>query len=260
MAWISTLGIAIGETRRTCVTQEPLYDILHNSFNLSDQIQPDLPLFPFILTTIILSLYHPQRYVILRRLLILHGVAIAIRGILITLTALPDPHSVCRNRIKEYKIQNILLRSLNLIYSLHHGEMTCCDLIVSGHTIVYAAGIQIIWRYFSTPFYLLRIIFIFIATIGVFLLLLSKMHYSIDIVVALLVVQIVWQNYHLYLPFSSSTTIEKSKIKYTKKTIWEWWEIQGQVKVKYLDLQHTICFILIGTLFFFITRVPNIYI
>lgn len=110
--------------------------------------------------------------------------------------------------------------------------MTCCDLIVSGHCLLFSMIFQVVWRYFSSNRYLLHWYFSATCIGSMILVVVTRMHYTIDAVVAVLVNQVLWQNYHLLLNY---TQIDLHRDDFQRKspssffssklsTFFKWWD------------------------------------
>lgn len=63
---LGTFGIAVAETRKQCVTSEPLYDVLHKG-ELYKHVSADQTIPGVVFFIIVLVLIHPQRSLIFRR-------------------------------------------------------------------------------------------------------------------------------------------------------------------------------------------------
>lgn len=112
--------------------------------------------------------------------------------------------------------------------------MTCCDLIVSGHCLLFSMILQVVWRFFSSSRNLLRWYFFAACIASMVLVVVTRMHYTIDAVVAVLVTQVLWQNYHVLLNYVQTDLHRddfqrKSPSYFSSKivTVFKWWDSEN---------------------------------
>lgn len=217
---IHSLLLAMNEAQPACAHTPRLGDVMHPPILLStgatstasrgmfwvaaplrglrqgldSVVHPDTILKALTYGVIATLFVHPDRFLLLRRLLLLHGVLSLTRGILISSTILPSPHSGCRDRVVDPSLARAGERALALtlkimeipphLLGLRFGyDLTCCDLIISGHTCVLSADILLLlsaWRGKYWPHVLAG------ATAIVALMFAHPdRHYSIDVMITL---------------------------------------------------------------------------
>jgi hypothetical protein len=166
-----------------------------------------------LLCTGVLILTHPKRLMVFRRLLVIYSIILILRSICVVATSLPDPSSKCVETrpyihytqpppIEEMKRQHSFWRGVQ--QSLFPFESsTCGDLIFSGHTVSFILC-SLIWdRYFTGkrsrwPVYLFHVV----SVAGLLSMLSVRFHYTIDILVAIIVTVAVWQRYHIFVDYT----------------------------------------------------------
>jgi len=133
-------------------------------------------------------LFDNRRLIIIKRVAILFSILFMLRNLSMIVTSLPDPSPLCR-RVSTEQL-NINPRS---IFDALTG-ITCGDMIFSGHTITLLMPPMLHMHYFGG---IMSIFFWINAFVGTIFILLSRLHYSIDIFIAYLVVPFVFWIYHL---------------------------------------------------------------
>eukprot|EP00164_Ancoracysta_twista_P015109 GFYU01024826.1.p1 GENE.GFYU01024826.1~~GFYU01024826.1.p1 ORF type:complete len:267 (-),score=50.57 GFYU01024826.1:83-883(-) len=145
----------------------------------------DIVLGTLALLCIIRCVFHPQGITALTRFFALHAFVMMFRSVCLIVTSQPDPSPSCVN-FKEP--ENWLI-----FYPL--GQTTCGDMMFSGHTAFYCLLGLNVWRYFGLVECVLATLITSTATI---LLVIGRIHYTIDIIIGLYVAWTVNHLYHLY--------------------------------------------------------------
>ncbi len=154
--------------------QRPLYDLFHSMIPYSEYSKyiSEMILLFFIL--ILLYLFYKKRNIsIFNHFIILLAIIQFVRGILFSLTLLPDSSQNCT--------YGILLGS-------------CNDLLFSGHIAVVFIILLFTYQYklFSNQ---IQKIFLFLFVFMILFILSARNHYSIDVIVALLTTYIIYYFY-----------------------------------------------------------------
>lgn len=136
-----------------------------------------------------------MRLTILRRILVINAILYIGRAFCVIFTLLPSPYTGYENRPKHYWFQqNIFYQSIFVLLRI---EVTSTDLFYSGHTVSMTLIFLAIKTYSHCSWLkksiALLILFALISIIGV------KFHYTIDVVIALILTTLVWTMYHLAL-------------------------------------------------------------
>jgi len=212
----------------------PLYDPLANEtgeWNFKRSIPDHLMLFG-ILSTILLLAADINREVallkILKRILIITGFLYLLRAITISVTTMPPPFTNCKLR-KANNVKNYVVNALEQII----GNLSCTDLIFSGHALSLIIACLTIDYYFShrymVPMYYL------LAIGGSLTIIAARMHYTVDVILSWIIVVAIFVIYHLIIMIDLSPTREDQAFfgpesKYPRP-IWNWF-IRG---IKFLD-------------------------
>lgn len=165
----------------------PLPDLIHDNV-LYVPAEPLVNMFitahvAYILVRILL---HPQRLTVLRRSVMVYALAMLLRAVLILSIGLPDENPACgRNRSRvDFSASNLIARLF--------GGNTCGDLIYSGHTIGLLLPALVQGHYFGGA---MGYIISFSALIQAFLIVVSKLHYGVDVAIALMAVSLLFWSY-----------------------------------------------------------------
>ncbi len=154
--------------------QRPLYDLFHSMIPYSEYSKyiSEIILLFFILILFYL-LYKKRDISIFNHFIILLAIIQFVRGILFSITLLPDS-------------------SQNCTYSIFLGS--CNDLLFSGHIAVVFIILLFTYQYklFSTQ---IQKIFVFLFIFMILFILSARNHYSIDVIVALLTTYIIYYFY-----------------------------------------------------------------
>ncbi|KNC53141.1 uncharacterized protein AMSG_09217 [Thecamonas trahens ATCC 50062] len=203
IVYLHSLLLAMNEARPACATTPPLADWIHQppipvlaslTAPLYRHIDPDKLLMLMTWVVIAVFVVHPDRFLLLRRLLVLHATLSLIRGVLISLTTLPSPHPGCRGRVVDDSFARAAERAAALtlrimeippqLLGLRYGyEQTCCDLIISGHTCVLSANVMVLDTALSARW--LRPVLAGATALIALLLIYPTRHYSIDVIITL---------------------------------------------------------------------------
>jgi len=184
------------------------YFTIPMSTKLADTVAGILPTFVWIRFFIIpgpLSM----RWTIYQRIHFIWGILWALRGISIVSTVLPNPDRTCTPKITFPN--NIFMEAwANMPWVFWHSELTCEDVLFSGHTVGLTLGTLVFMRYEQwTPWFgasaraglqsmvtLLRIALMSQALIGYYVIIASKFHYSADVLVGFLMTLMIFSWYH----------------------------------------------------------------
>jgi len=127
---------------------------------------------------------HPRRRHLCRRLLIMWAIIYLMRATTIVVTSLPDPNDMCRNG-----------EIPNTVETFFSG-LSCGDMIFSGHTVALILGPLMMHQAFPRMPQWVAIGMWFYACTGMFALLATHMHYTVDILVAVYISFLTFIGYH----------------------------------------------------------------
>ncbi|KAI9473625.1 MAG: hypothetical protein EXX96DRAFT_578698 [Benjaminiella poitrasii] len=189
------------------ISKHPLRDLLHDVFPRIASVQ----IVNYLLTTTIVytlagfavqSPDWPSRFIILRRWGFIMGFIYVFRGITLLITTLPSP-MLDQCQPPEIELTGSLNERFGFILSVIGGTaLTCTDNIFSGHTSMMMSCIMI-WRVHSRlrrPFSWLLYA---IASAGILTILFTRLHYSIDVVLAIYITYTAWDVYLRYVQEAS---------------------------------------------------------
>lgn len=169
---------------------DPLLDFL-SPYYLGSGLSPDLadtlaqlgPLIIFLRPL----LMREKALLVLRRQLFIIGTCYLIRAPFVLMTVLPNPLTSCKTQITSSLFYDAFLQFAQL-------RTSCGDVLFSGHTIVFLiAGLS--WSTYPLSPITTWIAWIF-TSLGITVLVASTYHYTVDCVVGVIVVSLVWKLYH----------------------------------------------------------------
>jgi hypothetical protein len=179
-------------------------------------------------------LFHPSKVKIMRRFAAIQGTCFLLRSITIMATILPNPYDTCVNMSRDDEIPvwealkvmlGMRITCGDVLYSGHAANFTLMALIWQEYGVGFAsspqaekrgsvsnafaldvsispdAQIEIIRKY-SQEWYtgvLLPRIFWIVAVLGYFIIIACRFHYTVDVVVGIVVVAKQWGLYHMII-------------------------------------------------------------
>lgn len=148
-----------------------------------------------------------MRWTVLCRMFLIWGFLWAFRGIMVISTALPNPEKTCKPAISFP--ENILLEALaNMPFVFWKSELTCHDVIFSGHAVAVTLATLVYlhyserapWPLFHVwPQWLSFLINGAVVTnmlVGFFIIIVSRTHYTADVLLGITMSVLVFQAYH----------------------------------------------------------------
>ncbi|VDD96514.1 unnamed protein product [Enterobius vermicularis] len=141
---------------------------------------------------LILIAFHKSRLIILRRILFIGASLYTMRTISMMSTQLPsgyaDNYSRCRPIVDKpaftILVQRTLQQFIQLGFQDSNQKMLCGDLLFSGHTLAMVLSSFTIAYYLPKSMQLLRYIPTFLTWIGMICMIVSRTHYTIDVLFA----------------------------------------------------------------------------
>ena len=147
--------------------------------------------------------------ILLRRILIICGIAYCGRTISIPQTLLPNPDPECVPRLHPDSFV------LSVILIPFGSTVTCMDVFYSGHTIPITCAILAWVDYLRPPFRAIRLAGIALSCFSLSGILMTHFHYTVDVFYGAAVTVAVWKLYHFALSCPSVFYYFKSLV---------WWE------------------------------------
>ncbi|VDM45304.1 unnamed protein product [Toxocara canis] len=152
----------------------------------------------------VLTLMHRHRWIILRRIAFIGALLYFGRCITMFVTQVPvaDPNYYCAPRLTgdDLNLRNIILRALRTVtgigLKINGKHVLCGDYIYSGHTVVLVTSCLFIREYSPRRWKPLHFLSLMVSAAGVILLLISRGHYSIDVIISYWISTRVFWTYH----------------------------------------------------------------
>jgi membrane-associated phospholipid phosphatase len=139
---------------------------------------------------LIRTIFHPRGITMIRRFAIMHGICCALRSLTLVSTTYPDPQPSCAHFDRPDGAYDFWVRTV-----YYHSVLTCGDLMFSGHTIIYTLTALSAQVYMTT---VEKTVCWILMTLGCLSLVIVRLHYSSDVIIALYVTFSVFGFYHLF--------------------------------------------------------------
>uniref|UniRef100_A0A0N5AH01 PAP2_C domain-containing protein n=1 Tax=Syphacia muris TaxID=451379 RepID=A0A0N5AH01_9BILA len=202
------------------VPQQPaLPDLI---FSLTPYIPWGLSVSEYIILALIalmftIALVHRYRWIVLRRIFFIASLLYFGRCITMLVTQVPvaDPNYPCAPRLgPNHTITDVIWRGLRVASSLGlniNGKIILCgDYIYSGHTVVLAMTCLFIIEYSPRRWKPLHFLSILVSLTGAVFLILSRGHYTVDVVISYYITTRVFWMYHTLIAHSSLKEVSSS--------------------------------------------------
>jgi PAP2 superfamily C-terminal len=162
-----------------------------------------------------LLFFHPMRWVLVRRFFAIQGTLYLIRCCTLTLTILPDPNKACVSEAIAGTPEEVLwFEAWRVAIG---ARVTCGDMTFSGHTSMITDAVLFLHTYldgFLGEYRPLRLNILFwgwaLGIGSVIAVIETRIHYSIDVVLAIAVTIAVFKGYHYAV--SSRSRLKSFKI------------------------------------------------
>jgi shingomyelin synthase len=151
---------------------------------------------------ITITMLNKHRWTLLKRVLLISAMLYGGRAISMLVTQVPvaDPKYYCSPKLNDTSVTLVLERAISLVsglgLSIGGKHVLCGDYIYSGHTVVLVHGYYIVRYYTPRRWWPLHTLSWFLAVFGVVCLLLSRGHYTVDIVIAYWITSRLFIAYH----------------------------------------------------------------
>lgn len=196
---------------------EPLHDVVFTilpDWSHRRSWLPDVLLSPLIAIGVIFSVVLAQNrripyqgFVVVRRILFIISILYTFRTITFLLTTVPSPLNNC---IPMYVRDHDLANYLILIGRMASGKVTACtDNIYSGHTTLITVMVLSLIHYSGVMF--IKIYAVLHGSVAIFSILITRLHYSVDIIIALLLASFVYLGYHCMIAIYIDTCVLRDK-------------------------------------------------
>lgn len=195
---------------------QPLPDLFFQLFNYVPESfrYAEIIIMFFLCCFAVLLLFHKSRLILLRRFLVIHATAFLLRSITVIATTLPVPSTRinCRVITITHPLERFAI-AFGILFGggmSINGVQTCGDYIYSGHTVTVTLLNMMIVEY--TPFKMLpfHIITWILNISSIILILLSRQHYSVDVVLGYFIATRLFYTYH-HFSFYLSRAVQRAK-------------------------------------------------
>ncbi|KAF9982706.1 sphingomyelin synthase [Mortierella antarctica] len=166
-------------------------------FDILPAMKDITPANVFVMTSVVFTLIGmalicpnwTARIIVLRRVLWVVGTLSVYRALTLSVTTMPTPKKNCEPAI-EKGFGAMFLIALQMIPGT---RQACTDDIFSGHT-VFMVTCAIQWRLYCRNKWITYFSYIYI-TIGLFFVVATRLHYTVDVVLAIFITYAVWSLY-----------------------------------------------------------------
>lgn len=170
----------------------------------------------------VLLVVHTSRAVVLRRVVFIAATLYWMRSLALASTQLPSAYMnndvKCRPRVNSSLnvfLERLLEQTIRLGFQSKEG-MLCGDLLFSGHTLVMVVCTMSVGYYLPTRVKWLQYPLHLVCTFGMLCMIISRTHYTIDVVVAFWLSGFVFRVYHAYCEVDIYMERRKS-------VLFSWW-------------------------------------
>jgi len=158
-------------------------------------------------------LFHRKGLTIIRRFMTIHAITALLRCITLVATSYPDPSFICR----DYKPADnpTIFWKTTIVNNL---SMTCGDLMPSGHTLFFII-LALMWQRYCN--FVEKCVFWVLSLAGCLSLIVTRLHYTNDVLIAIYVAITVSYIYHI---FATDPTYR------AKSVVFSWLEMELHVE------------------------------
>ncbi|CAN7937565.1 unnamed protein product, partial [Ixodes hexagonus] len=141
-------------------------------------------------STLVLLLVHRYRWIVLQRVFLIMGLLYFMRVITMFVTQVPVSSTTyyCSPKANSTDPLLILKRVVQLLsgfgLSINGQHTFCGDYIYSGHTLILTLSCLVIGEYSPQRCKIVHAFFLVLSSVGIFMVLLSRGHYTVDVVVS----------------------------------------------------------------------------
>nr|CAD2176240.1 unnamed protein product [Meloidogyne enterolobii] len=217
------------------IGRNPLPDII---FHFVEEQPWAIPLGDFMvmlcsISLILLFIFHKHRIVVIRRILFIIACLYSFRTVMMLVTQLPAGYKNnevrCRPSINKINrtLSIYLIRTLE--QTIHVGlqdnskQMLCGDFLFSGHTLIMVISALSISKYIDRRFKYIKWFPFCFALIGIPCMVISRTHYTCDVIIALLASKALFIFYHAFCEIDSLQQRKRSVLHslcFTKIIFW----------------------------------------
>ncbi|XP_064457925.1 phosphatidylcholine:ceramide cholinephosphotransferase 2-like [Ornithodoros turicata] len=155
-----------------------------------------------IWSTLLLLFIHRYRWIVLQRVFFIMGILYLMRSITMFVTQVPVASTTyyCSPKANTTNPLLIMKRVIQLLsgfgLSINGQHTFCGDYIYSGHTVILTLSYLVVREYSPQRWKLLHIFYLLLSSVGIIMVLLSRGHYTVDVVLGYYVTSRVFLIYH----------------------------------------------------------------
>lgn len=156
-----------------------------------------------LVSAVVVILFHSHRMIILRRCCFCLGLLYMYRSMTVFVTSIPksNPNYYCAEKYNgSLPFKEFVSRVLKIVagggFSFSHKQVYCGDFIFSGHTMMFVMSFLVIKEYTPKSWFILHWLSSITSITGIILLLVGRGHYTVDVVIAYILVTRLWWGYH----------------------------------------------------------------
>lgn len=228
MTWTLTVLSVVHERMPDRTKYPPLPDIF---FDIFPAVPGALDVSEFIIIasvwfTIGMIILHKHRFIILRRCFIIIGLLYFLRSITMFVTQVPVASTTyfCSPKANSTTFLIIAKRVLYLMsgfgLSINGKHTFCGDYIYSGHTVILTMAYLLVKEYSPRRYVIIHWLVWLTSCVGVFMVLLSRGHYTVDVVVAYYVTTRIFWIYHTMANSQNGFLKTPSQYNYLSRVWW----------------------------------------
>ncbi|CAL8074797.1 unnamed protein product [Orchesella dallaii] len=201
---LATVSLAL--THQRLPTYKPLPDIILDNVATQDWALyvSEILIMISVAVTVTVLLLHKHRWIVFRRAFLLLAALYLMRSVTMFVTVLPVSSYTyyCSPPSNNTSVFEIARRALRLLsgfgLSINGEQVYCGDYIYSGHTVILVTAYLFIKEYSSHKhkFYLLHWASFLVSLTGIIMVLISRGHYTIDVIIAYYVTTRIFWIYH----------------------------------------------------------------
>ena len=210
---------------------------------------PDVILQIHVALAVFLIVISPQRFKIIRRLFLIFAILNLLRAFTVIVTSLPDASPKCAQQWTDpktgaYKARPIFPANLWRAFKVLQFHTTCGDMVFSGHATVMLLIMKAYTEYFHTTRLCYRLsdtvtwcgraAVRILTSLGLLMVLFTKMHYTLDIAIAVYLNLRIWDAYHI----NARTVSLRSRTGDLLQRAFLWFEDEGVIGLEHQVYVH----------------------
>ncbi|WKX93191.1 hypothetical protein Q1695_010886 [Nippostrongylus brasiliensis] len=192
------------------ISRDPLPDLAHSLFAQNDTMRYLADVFTaagVTVTVFVCCVFHKHRWIVSRRLLYIGSVLYIMRAISICLTHIPssyehEKHQLCvppnpdPNPTLSSVFSNFFTIAVTFGMQTAENKLYCGDMLFSGHTTAISTSCFFLNYYTPHSLWPLKVTAISCCIFAMFCFVISRIHYSVDVVMGYWISSIMFSIYH----------------------------------------------------------------